>query len=55
MKTNNAIIGAKGKITQEIQDLKERLKSSKDAIVKFKEEISKLEGGTTIPVAMETG
>ena len=46
-KTNAAILAAKSKITTEIRELKEKLKSSKEAISKFKEEIAKVEGGTT--------
>ena len=44
-KTLASILSAKKKIRYEISELNERLKSSKEAIQKFKEEITKLEGG----------
>lgn len=42
-KTVNAILSAKSKIQQEIANLKEKLKVSKETIAKYQEEISKLD------------
>jgi hypothetical protein len=38
------IINAKGKVQTEIVDLKDKLKLAKETIVKFKEEIAKIQG-----------
>ena len=43
-KTLANILTAKKKIRYEISELNERLKTSKEAISKFKEEISRLQG-----------
>ena len=42
-KTVSALQSARKKIRHEIQDLNDRLKQSKEAILHFKEEIRKLE------------
>ena len=47
-KTTNKLNTAKNKVRIEIGDLNDRLKQTREAITKFKEEISKLEGGEEI-------
>ena len=44
-KTLQNILNAKNKIRIEINDLKERLKLSKETIIKFKAEITKIQTG----------
>jgi len=48
-KTCSAIVLAKNKVRHEISDLKERLKQAQENIVKYKEELSKAEGGGLLP------
>jgi peptidoglycan hydrolase CwlO-like protein len=45
-KTLQNILNAKNKIRYEIGDLKERVKLAKETIVKFKDEITKLQTNT---------
>ena len=52
VKTLNNILSAKNKIRYEISELNERLKQSKEAIQKFREEITKLDGD--VDIKMET-
>jgi len=49
-KTLNNILSAKNKIRYEISELNERLKQSKEAISKFKEEITKLDGDAEVKI-----
>ena len=48
-KSVSAIVLAKNKVRHEISDLKERLKQAQENIVKYKEELSKAEGGGLLP------
>ncbi len=55
-RTLNGIMTAKNKIRYEIAELNERLKQSKEAIQKFKEEINKLDnqgGDFSIPTSIQ--
>jgi len=49
-KTLSNILSAKNKIRYEISELNERLKQSKEAISKFKEEITKLDGDAEVKI-----
>jgi len=47
-RTMSNLTGAKNKLQIEIGELNDRLKQTREAITKFKEEIIKLEGGEDI-------
>ncbi|MPC09344.1 hypothetical protein E2C01_001953 [Portunus trituberculatus] len=50
-KTIKNLLNAKEKISNEIADLREKIKLAKDTITKFKDEISKYQGDMSVDVS----